>query len=46
MLTARRLGLQVWVKGHYEQAMLFVSFVEVVGVFGRVALGAITFQNS
>lgn len=38
--------LQAWVKAHYEQAMLFVSFVEVVVVFGRVLLGAITFQNS
>lgn len=37
---------QTWVKAHYEQAMLFVSFVEVVVVFGRVLLGAITFQNS
>jgi len=26
--------------------MLFVAFVEVVVVFGRVLLGAITFQNS
>ncbi|KAK4700982.1 6-phosphogluconolactonase, partial [Phenoliferia sp. Uapishka_3] len=38
--------IQVWVKAHYEQAMLFVSYVEVVLVFGRVFLGAITFQNS
>ncbi|ORY90835.1 hypothetical protein BCR35DRAFT_107887 [Leucosporidium creatinivorum] len=38
--------IQAWVKAHYEQAMLFVSFVEVVVVFGRVFLGAITFQNS
>ncbi|KAM0749625.1 hypothetical protein T439DRAFT_326505 [Meredithblackwellia eburnea MCA 4105] len=39
-------GIQTWVKAHYEQAMLFVSYVEVVLVFGRVLLGAITFQNS
>lgn len=38
--------LQAWVKAHYEEAMLFVSYVEVVLVFGRVFLGAITFQNS
>ncbi|GAA5979798.1 hypothetical protein JCM11641_002697 [Rhodosporidiobolus odoratus] len=39
-------GIQTWVKAHYEQAMLFVAFIEVVGVFGRLLLGAITFQNS
>ncbi|BGP18843.1 hypothetical protein JCM10213_003498 [Rhodosporidiobolus nylandii] len=39
-------GIQVWVKAHYEQAMLFVAFVEVIVVFGRLLLGAITFQNS
>lgn len=33
-------------KAHYEQAMLFVSFVEVVVVFGRVFFGALLFQNS
>ncbi|GAA6033397.1 hypothetical protein JCM8097_006731 [Rhodosporidiobolus ruineniae] len=38
--------IQVWVKAHYEQAMLFVAFVEVLLVFGRLLLGAITFQNS
>ncbi|GAA5916246.1 hypothetical protein JCM5296_001176 [Sporobolomyces johnsonii] len=38
--------IQTWVKAHYEQAMLFVAFVEVVVVFGRILLGAITFQNS
>ncbi|GAA5827598.1 hypothetical protein JCM3770_005939 [Rhodotorula araucariae] len=38
--------IQVWVKANYEKAMLFVAFVEVVVVFGRVLLGAITFQNS
>ncbi|KAL8291685.1 hypothetical protein RQP46_001943 [Phenoliferia psychrophenolica] len=38
--------IQAWVKAHYEQAMLFVSYVEVVIVFGRVFLGAVTFQNS
>lgn len=37
---------QTWVKAHYEQAMLFVSFTEVILVFGRLLLGAITFQNS
>ncbi|GAA5976697.1 hypothetical protein JCM21900_000275 [Sporobolomyces salmonicolor] len=38
--------IQTWVKAHYEQAMLFVAFVEVVVVSGRILLGAITFQNS
>ncbi|POY72954.1 hypothetical protein BMF94_4030 [Rhodotorula taiwanensis] len=38
--------IQTWVKANYEKAMLFVAFVEVVLVFGRVLLGAITFQNS
>lgn len=37
---------QTWVKANYEKAMLFVAFVEVVVVFGRILLGAITFQNS
>ena len=37
---------QTWVKANYEKAMLFVSFIEVVLVFGRVLLGAIAFQNS
>ncbi|TNY18379.1 hypothetical protein DMC30DRAFT_418872 [Rhodotorula diobovata] len=38
--------IQTWVKANYEKAMLFVAFVEVVVVFGRILLGAITFQNS
>lgn len=38
--------VKTWVKAHYEQAMLFVSFVEVVLVFGRVFFGALLFQNS
>ncbi|SCZ92429.1 BZ3500_MvSof-1268-A1-R1_Chr5-2g07848 [Microbotryum saponariae] len=38
--------IQTWVKANYEKAMLFVAFVEVVLVFGRVLLGAITFRNS
>ncbi|KAK4049780.1 Transmembrane nucleoporin [Microbotryomycetes sp. JL221] len=38
--------IQTWVKANYEKAMLFVSFIEVVLVFGRILLGAITFQNS
>ncbi|KAK4052198.1 Transmembrane nucleoporin [Microbotryomycetes sp. JL201] len=38
--------IQSWVKANYEKAMLFVSFVEVVLVFGRILIGAITFQNS
>ncbi|GAA5917806.1 hypothetical protein JCM8208_002406 [Rhodotorula glutinis] len=38
--------IQSWVKANYEKAMLFVAFVEVVIVFGRVLLGALTFQNS
>ncbi|GAA5903079.1 hypothetical protein JCM6882_006961 [Rhodosporidiobolus microsporus] len=38
--------IQVWVKANYEKAMLFVAFVEVLFVFGRLLLGAITFQNS
>ncbi|GAA5836447.1 hypothetical protein JCM11251_007082 [Rhodosporidiobolus azoricus] len=38
--------IQVWVKANYEKAMQFVAFVEVMVVFGRLVLGAITFQNS
>ncbi|GAA6026539.1 hypothetical protein JCM8202_002541 [Rhodotorula sphaerocarpa] len=38
--------IQTWVKANYEKAMLFVAFVEVVLVFGRVLLGAVLFQNS
>ncbi|GJN88219.1 hypothetical protein Rhopal_001184-T1 [Rhodotorula paludigena] len=38
--------IQTWVKANYEKAMLFVAYVEVVLVFGRILLGAITFQNS
>ncbi|GAA6003395.1 hypothetical protein JCM10207_000313 [Rhodosporidiobolus poonsookiae] len=39
-------AIQVFVKSRYEQAMLFVAFAEVIVVFGRLVLGAITFQNS
>ncbi|GAA5872564.1 hypothetical protein JCM8547_006944 [Rhodosporidiobolus lusitaniae] len=39
-------AIQVWVKANYEKAMLFVAFVEVGVVFGRLLLGGITFQNS
>ena len=37
---------QTWVKANYETAMLFVAYIEVGLVFGRILLGAITFQNS
>jgi len=39
-------GEQTWVKANYETAMLFVAYIEVGLVFGRILLGAITFQNS
>ncbi|GAA5913380.1 uncharacterized protein JCM6883_003058 [Sporobolomyces salmoneus] len=39
-------GIQTWVKANYETAMLFVAYIEVGLVFGRILLGAITFQNS
>jgi len=38
--------IQSWVKQNYETAMLFVAYIEVGLVFGRILLGAITFQNS
>ncbi|GAA5885966.1 hypothetical protein JCM16303_003045 [Sporobolomyces ruberrimus] len=38
--------IQTWVKANYETAMLFVAYIEVGLVFGRILLGAITFQNS
>ncbi|GAA5944148.1 uncharacterized protein JCM15063_000161 [Sporobolomyces koalae] len=39
-------AIQTWVKANYETAMLFVAYIEVGLVFGRILLGAITFQNS
>ncbi|GAA5822274.1 hypothetical protein JCM10212_004280 [Sporobolomyces blumeae] len=39
-------AIQTWVKANYESAMLFVAYVEVGLVFGRILLGAVTFQNS
>ncbi|GAA5991598.1 hypothetical protein JCM5350_002628 [Sporobolomyces pararoseus] len=38
--------IQTWVKQNYETAMLFVAYIEVILVFSRILLGAITFQNS
>ncbi|GAA5951291.1 hypothetical protein JCM3765_002436 [Sporobolomyces pararoseus] len=38
--------IQTWVKQNYETAMLFVAYLEVILVFSRILLGAITFQNS
>jgi len=38
-------GIQAWVKEHFESAMLFVGFVEVIVVMGRVLIGAITFRD-
>lgn len=44
---AESLGrrIQSWVKGHYDSAMNFVSYAELV-IFARVLLGGLTFQNS
>jgi len=38
--------IKQWTDQNYGQAMQFVSYVEVVGVMGRLLLGAITFQTS
>ncbi|RUS17177.1 hypothetical protein BC937DRAFT_90299 [Endogone sp. FLAS-F59071] len=38
--------IKQWTDHNYGPAMQFVSYVEVVGVMGRLLLGAITFQTS
>ena len=38
--------IQTWVKRHYEDAMAFVSYVEVLLVFPRLFFGAFLFRNS
>lgn len=45
-LILLNFAVQIWVKANYEKAMLFVAFIEVGLVFGRLLLGGITFQNS
>jgi len=38
-------SIQTWVKHNYERAMLFVSYIEVIVILGRVVFGALTFQT-
>lgn len=49
-LLSRDEGLKerekIWVKANYEQAMQFVSYIEVILVFSRLLFGALLFRNS
>ncbi|KAF9960422.1 hypothetical protein BGZ65_012327 [Modicella reniformis] len=38
--------IQVWTEATHTRAMVFVAYVEVIGVMGSLLLGAITFQSS
>ncbi|RUP48265.1 hypothetical protein BC936DRAFT_144773 [Jimgerdemannia flammicorona] len=44
--TQISLAIKKWTDQNYGPAMQFVSYIEVVGVMGRLLLGAITFQTS